>query len=165
MSTYAVQGETLGLIADAIRGKLGTDEQMEVSSFASAIESISGGGGLPDWLEIETGEYKPYAIVPASTLIPHSMGVIPDVVYVEAFGYENASQSIPIALGGVNYLSKLNTRDFYGNYLNNGALRRSSVANNNSTKYTRTHFIIPNYGDSHYLDPNITYKYILLKFI
>lgn len=44
---YAVSGETLKGIADAIRTKTGSDEPMTVASMASAIEGISG-GGLPD---------------------------------------------------------------------------------------------------------------------
>lgn len=41
---YAVPGETLTGIANAIRSKTGSDEQMPVSVMAAAIESISGGG-------------------------------------------------------------------------------------------------------------------------
>lgn len=40
---YAVSGETLSGIADAIRSKTGSDEQMTVAAMASAIEGISGG--------------------------------------------------------------------------------------------------------------------------
>lgn len=42
---YAVPGETLTGIANAIRSKTGSDEQMPVSAMAAAIEGISGGGG------------------------------------------------------------------------------------------------------------------------
>lgn len=45
MAMYAVNDEILTGIADAIRTKTGSDEPMEVSTFASAIEGISGGSG------------------------------------------------------------------------------------------------------------------------
>ena len=38
---YAVTGETLTGIADAIRSKTGSDEMMTVAAMASAIEGIS----------------------------------------------------------------------------------------------------------------------------
>lgn len=41
---YAVSGETLTGIADAIRSKTGSDEQMTVAAMASAIEGISASG-------------------------------------------------------------------------------------------------------------------------
>ena len=41
---YAVPGETLTGIADAIRSKTGSDDFMTVASMAAAIEGISGGG-------------------------------------------------------------------------------------------------------------------------
>ena len=41
---YAVPGETLTGIADAIRSKTGSDEMMTVASMAIAIEGISSGG-------------------------------------------------------------------------------------------------------------------------
>lgn len=43
---YAVPGETLTGIANAIRAKIGSDDYMPVSSMASAIEGITGGGGV-----------------------------------------------------------------------------------------------------------------------
>lgn len=43
---YAVPGETLSSIANAIRGKTGSDDFMTVSSMSSAIEGIDG-GSLP----------------------------------------------------------------------------------------------------------------------
>lgn len=41
---YAVSGETLTEIADAIRNKTGSEDFMTVAAMAAAIESISGGG-------------------------------------------------------------------------------------------------------------------------
>lgn len=41
---YAVSGETLTGIADAIRSKTGSDEMMPVAAMAPAIEGISVGG-------------------------------------------------------------------------------------------------------------------------
>ena len=41
---YAVSGDTLTGIANAIRSKTGSAEMMTVASMASAIEGISGGG-------------------------------------------------------------------------------------------------------------------------
>lgn len=57
---YAVSGETLTGIADAIRSKTGSDEQMTVASMASAIEGISGGGvKLPPFIhEIKGGTFS-----------------------------------------------------------------------------------------------------------
>lgn len=49
---YAVPGETLTGIANAIRSKTGSDEQMTVSAMAAAIEGISGGGALVKEFEI-----------------------------------------------------------------------------------------------------------------
>lgn len=41
---YAVPGETMTAIANAIRSKTGSDDFMTAASMASAIEGISGGG-------------------------------------------------------------------------------------------------------------------------
>lgn len=43
---YAVPGETITSIANAIRSKTGSDDFMTVASMASAIEGISSGGVL-----------------------------------------------------------------------------------------------------------------------
>lgn len=43
---YAVSGETIKDIADAIRTKTGSDEQMTVASMASAIEGIESAEGF-----------------------------------------------------------------------------------------------------------------------
>lgn len=43
---YAVPGETMTAIANAIRSKTGSDDFMTVASMASAIEGISSGGVL-----------------------------------------------------------------------------------------------------------------------
>lgn len=61
MAMYAVNGEILTGIADAIRTKTDSDEPMEVSTFASAIENIpsGGSGGLPDGITgIATGTFS-----------------------------------------------------------------------------------------------------------
>lgn len=44
MALYAVPGETLTGIADAIRSKTGSDDFLTVAAMADAIGSISGGG-------------------------------------------------------------------------------------------------------------------------
>ena len=44
---YAVPGETLTGIANAIRARIGSDDFMTVSAMASTIESISGGSSYP----------------------------------------------------------------------------------------------------------------------
>lgn len=53
---YAVQGDALTLIANAIRAKTGSDDFIPVSSMASAIESISGGipDGWEEWIPEQT---------------------------------------------------------------------------------------------------------------
>lgn len=43
---YAVPGETMSAIANAIRSKTGSDDFMTAASMASAIEGISGEGGV-----------------------------------------------------------------------------------------------------------------------
>ena len=43
---YAVPGETMTAIANAIRSKTGSDDFMTVASMASAIEGIPGEGGV-----------------------------------------------------------------------------------------------------------------------
>lgn len=48
---YAVPDETLTGIANAIRSKTGSDEQMPVSAMAAAIEGISGGGFIRGTIE------------------------------------------------------------------------------------------------------------------
>lgn len=55
---YAVNGETLTGIANAIRSKTGSDDFMTVSSMASAIEGISGGGVVVKKAAVE-GEITP----------------------------------------------------------------------------------------------------------
>lgn len=55
---YAVPGETLTGIADAIRSKTGSDEMMTVASMAIAIEGISSGGIVMKKAEVE-GEITP----------------------------------------------------------------------------------------------------------
>lgn len=47
---YAVSGETLTGIANAIRGKTGSDDFMTVASMASAIEGIGGGESAPRYV-------------------------------------------------------------------------------------------------------------------
>lgn len=48
---YAVSGEILTEIADAIRGKTGDDDFMTVSAFAAAVEGIPSGSGNLYWQE------------------------------------------------------------------------------------------------------------------
>lgn len=76
---YAVSGETLTGIADAIRSKTGSDDFMTVASMASAIEGISAGGGLPAkiskiWYGTAIG------IRDWSLTIPHELGEVPDMI-------------------------------------------------------------------------------------
>lgn len=53
MDMYAVSGETLTGIANAIRGKTGSDDMMTVAAMASAIEGISGGGSPTESVTLE----------------------------------------------------------------------------------------------------------------
>lgn len=77
MPTYAVPGETLTGIANAIRSKTGSDEQMPVSAMAAAIESISGGGSA----QIETGTFvidNAVTISTAGLILPVTLPFKPD---------------------------------------------------------------------------------------
>lgn len=58
---YAVPGETLTGIANAIRSKTGSDEQMPVSAMAASIESIEGLNPivLTNYAVVESSEYYP----------------------------------------------------------------------------------------------------------
>lgn len=80
---YAVSGETLTGIADAIRSKTGSDEMMTVAAMASAIEGISGGGGLPPVVDkIAAGLISSDDVTGGAINIPHNFGALPDVVGV-----------------------------------------------------------------------------------
>ena len=62
---YAVSGETLTGIADAIRSKTGSDEFLPVASFASAIEGISSGVYTGSIIATQTGQIDiPVPFVP-----------------------------------------------------------------------------------------------------
>ena len=82
---YAVSGETLTGIADAIRSKTGSDDFMTVASMASAIEGISGGGiSIPSdfglskmWMGTLTVD------IPTTTpRIAHGLGEVPKVFFL-----------------------------------------------------------------------------------
>lgn len=74
---YAVPGETLTGIANAIRSKTGSDEQMPVSAMAAAIEGIDGGGSA----QIETGTFvinNTVAISASGFILPVTLPFKPD---------------------------------------------------------------------------------------
>lgn len=76
---YAVSGETLTGIADAIRSKTGSDDFLTVASMAAAIEGISGGGGLPAKIsKIWHGTALGNAT--GSLTIPHGLAEVPDMI-------------------------------------------------------------------------------------
>ena len=56
---YAISGDVLTGIADAIRSKTGSDDFMTVSAMASAIEGISSGGSSSAGSD-EYSDFKPY---------------------------------------------------------------------------------------------------------
>lgn len=76
---YAVPGETLTGIADAIRSKTGSDEMMTVAAMASAIEGISGGA-----IQLDNGEFSDAGSYsdPFDYKISHKLGKIPKLVAV-----------------------------------------------------------------------------------
>lgn len=94
-----VAEQSLQDIADAIRGKLGVATTYKPADMASAIESISGGGGGVDisafrgCTKIEVGVYQPTSMNPNT--IPHSLGLVPKLFAL----YETT-----LSMGGRNSL-------------------------------------------------------------
>lgn len=94
-----VAEKSLQDIADAIRGKLGVATTYKPADMASAIESISGGGGGVDisafrgCTKIEVGVYQPTSMNPNT--IPHSLGLVPKLFAL----YETT-----LSMGGRNSL-------------------------------------------------------------
>lgn len=106
---YAVSGETLTGIADAIRSKTGSDEQMTVAAMADAIQRIPTGGSTPeiDWdnpinfgsIDISNGvvttlDLQGYiffrsSYYGSSTIIPHPGN---NRVYVSVSGYNGSTR-------------------------------------------------------------------------
>lgn len=72
---YAIPEETLVGIADAIRTKTGSDEQMTVPAFASAIEGITGTA------KMDSGEFILDAVTSLQLYpIAHNLGARPKLV-------------------------------------------------------------------------------------
>lgn len=90
---YAVPGETLTGIANAIRSKTGSDEQMTVAAMASAIWGISGGGGFP---ETEASDVRIIKLdADQNDHISLQLDFVPDFVMIRAI--ENLTEPNQVA--------------------------------------------------------------------
>lgn len=74
--------DKLTAIADAIRSKGGTTDQLTLAGMVDAINAIqAGSGGLPSAVQAVTfGDYIPTVDTNSMPDIEHGLGVIPDIV-------------------------------------------------------------------------------------
>lgn len=90
MADYLVIDNELASVADAIRAKGGTSELMEwPNGYKEAIEAINS----KSTLRVDTGTFT-LAEDTQAPAVTHNLGVIPDLVIVEAADHDNTTYSI-----------------------------------------------------------------------
>ena len=90
MADYLVTDNELASVADAIRMKGGTSEPMVwPNGYKEAIEAIN----AKSTLRVDTGTFT-LAEDTQAPAITHNLGVIPDLVIVEAVDHDNTTYSI-----------------------------------------------------------------------
>ena len=168
-------------IADAIRSKGGTTDQLTLAGMVDAINAIQTGGG--DGLKYDIGEFVLDAdakkIAPS---IPHNLGGVPEFILVWTDDFAGVSEENPAAqqcnlgyvwlknlTGMLQRLSTAATGDSLTVNFNlvSGDYRIQPFAPN-STSYltpqpTAEYFGLNQIGNNNYWRAGVTYKYFVSK--
>lgn len=109
---YAVSGETLTGIADAIRSKTGSDEQLTVASMAAAIEGIS--GGVPGFSKVAGGTMRFDETTSFVMDIHHNLGQRAKAFFLFCEDYSQISYpATPNTLLSITFVDQLNDSPRY----------------------------------------------------
>ena len=178
--------DKLTAIADAIRAKGGTTDQLTLTGMVDAINAIqtgSGGTGLAyDMGEFVFDTDTPSHNIPA---VQHNLGEIPDCIIVWTDNWARNTEVIDTTYGtmvGFLWMRELTGMTERGSPSVNAANPiiifmnivkneyRLSISAPTSVAYfvnlntlTATGFHLPNYGPSNYWRGGVTYKYFVSK--
>lgn len=176
-------------IADAIRSKGGTTDQLTLAGMVDAINAIQTSGGGSTGLHYDMGEFVFDADIPSTDAhrpsIPHNLGEIPDCIIVWSdnwAGITEAPYEDFATLVGFMWFreltgmigrasSSVDIRNPMIVFMNIGKTDyRVSTASPTSTSYcvvldklTATEFYPPSYGVNNYWRGGVTYKYFVSK--
>lgn len=161
MARTTIDDSILTSVADSIRAKTETTESISPLYFADMIDSISGGGELPDNMII--GEFTPQTNLETYT-VSHDKGKTPylAVCFAENIDSETTPYAMVVAIGIMSNNDgglKGNSMLYNGYSGNTG----SFVTNYTSvSEMTDTSVTFSARGGSYTYKTGVTYQYILM---
>lgn len=170
-------------IADSIRSKGGTTDQLTLAGMVDAINAIQTGGGGGTGLAYDMGEFVPEADTTGRTYISHNLGEKPGFILVwtdDYAGVTNPDELYPTALGFVWFNQIMGLENWFTsstkgegttvNFVQNKATDGMNVMKPTSSAYTlksdevsAESFTLVKMSANTYYRAGTTYKYFVSK--